>query len=80
MHNCHFKVYSCSQIWGVGEAFRKKYFLRQVNSLKDNCSSRGINIYFNVYLCNVVQFYFLAVISIPALGWLREDAFQRCNE
>lgn len=79
MHNPCFKVYSCSRIWGE-KAFRKKYFLKQINSLKDNCSSRGINVYFNIYLCSVVHFCFLSVISLLAPGWLQEDSFQRGNE
>ena len=79
MHSSCFKVYSCSQIWGQ-KACRKKCFLKQINSLKGNCSSKNINIYFNIYLCNVIQFYFLAVISLLAPGWLQEDSSQRCIE
>lgn len=79
MHSPCFKVYSCSQIWGQ-KACRKKCFLKQINSLKGNCSSKNINIYFNIYLCNVIQFYFLSAISLLASGWVQEDSSQRCIE
>lgn len=79
MHSPCFKVYSCSQSWG-GSVQKEAFFLKHINSLKNNCSSGDINVYFNIYLCRVVHLYFLSVSSLLTSGWLQDDSFQRCNE
>lgn len=81
----HSKHTHVLKFWGEKTSRKKNFF--KANKLKDNCSFRGINVYFNIYLCSMAHMFFFSFghftlntrmtkqYSLHLADWKRKMAF-----